>query len=87
MIPHRALTPNHHSWPRFYDLLCGPEGCNFHENGSGKTVWTCSGGFDKRFAWTILTKYFPRLDPFLTMAFFEKNGGHCDCEIAFNVGA
>jgi hypothetical protein len=84
---HRSLTPAHHSWPRFYDLLTGPEGCNFRQDGNGKTTWTCYGGWDKRFAWTILTKYFPGLDPFMTMDSFERRGGHCDCEILFNVGA
>lgn len=83
----RGMTPTHPAWPRFYNLLSGPEGCNFVEGADGKPIWTCHGGFDKRFAWSILTRYFPQVDPVASMNYFEAHGGHCDCEVLFNAGA
>lgn len=74
------MTPEHESWDEFCERLGGPEGCDFQEKG-----WKCKGGTDKTFATAILKKYYPDVDVPATLAYFEDNGGYCDCEILFNV--
>jgi hypothetical protein len=76
------ILPGHPRWMEFLQRLCGPEGCNFTE-----TRWTCFGGDDKRFSRGILAEMglsSPAIA--ISLAYFEDHGGHCDCEVVFNVG-
>ncbi len=75
----QPMTPNHPEWEEFMDRLSGEEGCNFTEEG-----WTCYGGHDKRFATAILQSM-QGVDVEASLLYFEDHGGHCDCEIVFNV--
>jgi hypothetical protein len=77
------MTPEHPQWSAFMDLLTGPEGCNFRIEENGP-MFTC-GGRKRPLARAILKKHFPQVDIEGTIDFFESHGGHCDCEIAFNV--
>lgn len=79
------MTPEHPQWNEFIALLLGEEGMNAHQEDERGWVWTCYGGNDKRFATAVLEKHFPEVDVPATLAFFEENGGYCDCEIFFNV--
>jgi len=80
----RLMTPEHPGWAQFCDRLGGPEGCDFHEDENGVPRWRCKGGLDKTFARAILDDL-PDIDVEGSLGFFEEHGGHCDCEILFNV--
>jgi len=79
-----VMTPQHPHWTKFIERLEGPEGCDFKESDEGKVTWHCKGGVDKTFAEAILTAM-GDIDVVASLAYFEENGGHCDCEILFNV--
>ena len=83
------MNPSHPRWDEFCNLLEGPEACDFKERvpGDPNTVtWTCKGGMDKTFARAILTKMgFSELATEASLVYFDDHGGHCDCEILFNV--
>jgi len=67
-------------------LLEGKCGCNFRKEGvKGKeeTLWTCFK--DYRLSHKILDNYFPKENKEKFFNFCANNGGHCDCEILFNV--
>ncbi len=83
------LTVDHHRWDEFAGILEGPDGCNFRKESPGKgkkeeTRWDCGGGSDKSIAERILGDLggfnIPR-----SLEYFDRHGGHCDCEILFNV--
>ena len=79
----QVMTVDHPEWEKFCNLLEGPEGCDFKEEGG--VTWKCSGGLDKSLAEAILKKHFPEVDIEKSMKYFEEHGGMCDCEILFNV--
>ena len=80
------MTPEHDQWDEFIEELSGPAGCDFRKDASGKTLWTCHGGNDKRLAEHILAEMGFDLDEIAASClYFEDNGGFCDCEIVFNV--
>lgn len=84
-----VMDHSHPRWNEFLDRLEGPEGCDFKEKTPGDAnsiTWKCNGGKDKTFATRILkdmdlseTEIQDSLD------YFDAHGGHCDCEILFNV--
>ena len=74
------LTPDHPRWNEFAERLEGPEGCAFTETPS----WRCYGGHDKHFAKAILESM-RGIDVEGTLRYFDEHGGHCDCEILFNI--
>ena len=78
-----VMTPRDARWAEFVERLEGPEGCNFHEDDQGSVVWSCPGGHDKPAARRILTAMGYDVDQ--SLDYFEQYGGHCDCEILFNV--
>lgn len=78
-----VMTPIHPKWEDFCSRLEGPEGCDFQEK-NGEFTWECKGGFDKTKSISILKKM-GGIDVEKSLKFFEENGGHCDCEILFNV--
>jgi rhodanese-related sulfurtransferase len=79
------MSPTHFRWPEFVSRLEGPEGCDFREE-NGKFSFKCGGGNDKSKATAILKDMgFDDLSIRQSLAYFEKHGGYCDCEILFNV--
>ena len=81
-----VMTPEHSRWEEFCKRLAGPEGCNFKTGAKhGTTMWKCAGGDDKTFATKILKAM--GMSVAASLAYFDEHGGHCDCEILFNVGA
>jgi len=74
------LTPKHNRWHEFTSRLGGSEACDFREDGT----WKCKGGIDKTFSTSILTDM-GGIDVPATLEYFTKHGGHCDCEVLFNV--
>jgi len=80
------MTPEHARWREFKNRLEGPEGCNFHENDDGTTVWDCGGGHDQsRSRATLEAMGFDEEFVAGSLQFFTDRGGHCDCEVLFNV--
>ena len=82
------MKPGNKNWDKFCDLLEGEEGCDFKEKEVGKPdtmTWRCKGGMNKDYAKAILKKYFSEINIPATMEYFDNHGGHCDCEILFNV--
>ena len=87
------LTPDHELWVWFIDRLCGPDGCDYQEDGS----WICkgsgtSGVHGKPESLPFSTKIledFKRagygIDVEGTIDYFIENGGHCDCEVVLNI--
>ena len=81
--PLEILTPEHPLWPDFCDRLGGEEGCNFQGQGQNIT-WTCQGGTNQDFSRAIL-QTMTGIDVDGSLRYFSENGGHCDCEVLFNV--
>lgn len=78
-----GLYPGHPRWDDFMNRLT--DGCDFREE-DGTTRWTCKGGTDKTIATRILREMeLTDKQTQATLAFCDANGGHCDCEIVFNV--
>ena len=77
------LTPQSERWEEFVKRLQGPEGCDFVQEKDGPT-WLCEGGDDKTFATKIL-RSMGGIDVQATLKRCHEYGGHCDCEILFNV--
>lgn len=84
----QVLTVDHFRWWEFYEKLAGEEGCNFRsendENGAERTVWNCSSSVERPFCRAILEKM-GGIDVEATLDYFGEHGGHCDCEVVFNV--
>jgi len=78
-----VMTPEHPRWEEFCNRLAGPEGCDFQKKPDGNATWKCAGGSDKTFAAKILKSM--GMDVAASLAHFDEHGGHCDCEILFNV--
>lgn len=86
-----SMTKKHPRWNEFLERLEGPEGCDFKlvgPPGRGDTTWTCDGGRDKSKAQAILADMgFTWEEIEESCEYFDNHGGHCDCEILFNVNA
>ena len=78
-----VMTPLHKRWDEFRDLLTGVDGCDFKKNKKGEHAWMCK--HDHSLTCRVLKKHFPKIDIEKTLAIFNRCGGHCDCEILFNV--
>jgi len=81
------MNHEHPRWKEFVERLMGSEGCNFQEKEPGNPnsiTWKCKGGNNKDLAIKILTDM-GNIDIEKSLTFFHRNGGHCDCEILFNV--
>lgn len=74
------VKPDSPRWEEFIDRLAGPEACDFKED----DTWKCKGGHNRDMAKRILEDM-GDVDLIETMSYFSANGGHCDCEIVFNV--
>lgn len=75
----QIMNPLHPRWTEFMDKLCGPTACNFSE-----TAWICNNSTECTFARIILST-FDNIDVDEFIRYFHMHGGHCDCEIVFNV--
>lgn len=84
MMTAAVLTPEHPRWPEFIDRLAGPEGCDFRQDEKGNYSWKCAGGSDQSLSRAILESM-GGLDVEGSLAYFSVHGGHCDCEVIFNV--
>ena len=84
------MTPEHPHWAEFTRHLGGRQGCNFQEKVPGdvtSVTWRCKGGHDQSYAAAILKNMgFSAKAVKESLAYFTEHGGHCDCEILFNVG-
>ena len=78
-----TMTPEHKRWDEFAEMLEGPTGCNLQEDESGKITWQCGGGHNKDYAAVLLLGFDVDVDK--SLSYFDNHGGHCDCEILFNV--
>jgi hypothetical protein len=75
------ITPGHPRWEEFLDRLIGPLGLDVRAGG-----WHCAGGEEKTHSRRILLAM--GLSPAAVetnLAFFERHGGYCDCEVWMNV--
>lgn len=80
-----VMTVSHPKWSEFIERLEGPEGCDFQEgvNPPETVSWKCDLKNERPLARKLLADY--DVDIEASLAYFDKNGGHCDCEICFNV--
>jgi hypothetical protein len=79
------MTTGHERWPEFVACLEGPEGCNFEETDHDFT-WDCD--HTHRYAARILLEMgLEPEDVARSIDYFKSHGGHCDCEVLFNVFA
>lgn len=75
------ITPDHPRWGEFLDRLTGPLGLDVRAGG-----WNCAGGEDKRHSRRLLVAMgLPPAAVDANLAFFERHGGYCDCEVWMNV--
>ena len=78
-----VMTPDNARWDEFVVRLEGPEGCNFHKDDEGDTLWTCKAKIERPLARKLLEKM--GMDIEESLNYFNDHGGYCDCEILFNV--
>ncbi len=84
---HQVMTPTHPRWEEFREKLSGPGFVNFRKE-YAESHWDCAGGRDKTHAIELLQEFgFNIQEIVLSCEYFSANGGFCDCEIVFNVGA
>ena len=77
------MTTKNERWDEFTEKLEGKDGCDF--TGEGKNIkWNCNGDESRPIARKILEEM-GDIDIEKTMKYFDEHGGHCDCEILFNV--
>lgn len=87
-----TMTPKHPRWAEFRNRLEGPEGCNFRRVPEGSkdpndTTWECDSN-DRTLpkARRILHNMsLSETEIINSILFFHQHGGHCDCEVVFNV--
>jgi len=80
------MSPKHPEWKDFIDVISGPEGMNFREiPGSLNFNWDCTSKIDKPICRKWLAFSDPPVDIEKSLRLFEAFGGHCDCEVVFNV--
>lgn len=71
-------------WEDLFVRLEGPDGCNFREGPNGDT-WDCKGGTDLTFTKAILGEMVDEAERDRVLSVIDVFGGHCDCEVVFNV--
>lgn len=82
------MSPKHPEWEDFIDVISGPEGMNFRGiPGSLNFNWDCTSKIDKTICRKWLAFSDPPVDVEKSLRLFEAFGGHCDCEVVFNVAA
>lgn len=88
MTLNMPMIPGHPKWEEFSKRLEGPDGCNFHYKEGLPRIpqniaWDCGGG-EFRLA-RFLLKQYPDVEVEASIAYYKAHGGHCDCEVVFNV--
>ena len=78
-----VMQPYHPDWQAFCERLSGPEGCDFQDDKVKGFTWCCGGGKDQSRSRAILETMDVDVDKSLEV--FSAAGGHCDCEVLFNV--
>ena len=80
------MMPEHERWEEFTKLLEGPEGCDFQKDEHDDITWVCGGDRDQSKSKAILTSMgFTPVQVEASLNYFTDHGGHCDCEVLFNV--
>lgn len=79
------MVPGHSRWDEFCNKLEGPEGCNFRKDEGGEIIWDCDWTGKRPKTRAILSAM--GMDVEGSLAYFTEEGGHCDCEVLFNVRA
>ena len=82
----QVMTPAHFRWGEVVEALSGPGGCDFRRAEDGEWVWTCDGDKARPKARAVL-EGMGGIDVEASLVYFGEHGGHCDCEIVFNVEA
>lgn len=78
----KPMTKEHPDWDDFLRRLEGPGGCNFKPD----MTWKCNCSSKRLLATKILTDMGLGVEEIeQSMDYFSHYGGHCDCEIVFNV--
>ena len=89
-----VMTPYHPRWAEFAEKLSGPEGCNFREkpleqrkDALDTLTWDCdSKDVEKPLSRKILLSMGATdREVEQSIGFFTGSGGHCDCEVVFNI--
>lgn len=79
------ITKDQPKWDTFCDELA--KAVNFREDEKGSWSWNCD--HDLRMSIKILHDMVlagdDEIDVAGTLEYFRENGGHCDCEVLFNV--
>jgi len=78
------MNPYHPEWETFVERLEGIEGCYFRKDPEKGVVWNCGRDGDQLGHTRMLLKNMI-LNVEQSLAVFEACGGHCDCEVLFNV--
>ena len=84
-----TMTTDHPRWKEFYGVLEGPKACDFKQKVEGDpktTTWKCDNTNTRPFARKALESM-GGFDIEASLKYFTAHGGHCDCEILFNVDA
>lgn len=74
-----VLTNRHDRWEEFTERLGGSEACDFTEDGT----WKCDG--ETLTMSRAILESMGGIDIEETLDYFQEHGGHCDCEVLFNV--
>jgi hypothetical protein len=72
-----TMTPHHPRWDEFCERLAGPE------NGAN-AIDACAHDHTAAIA-TLFAMGFSEDDVTASLDYFTAHGGHCDCEILFNL--
>jgi len=78
------MKPGHPRWEEFRERLEGEEGINMIEVDVEGYTFSCYNGFERPLTRALLKK-FEGVDVEGSLKYFAENGGHCDCEVLFNV--
>jgi hypothetical protein len=78
-----VMTPKHSHWAAFYEQL--DTAVHPKPRKDGRQVSKCV--HDHRAVRRVLSRGDYKCDPSLSIAYFQANGGYCDCEVLWNVGA
>ncbi len=80
------IAPGHERWDEFVRRLEGPEGCWIRTKESGGPVWDCDGNHE-RASRILRAMGCSSAEIRVSLEYFERHGGYCDCEILLNVDA
>ena len=88
---HHYMSPEHPRWYGFARRLEGPNGCNFTQtdpNDPRSIRWTCDSSPERTKTRAILAAMgFSPAFIDRSLSYFDEHGGHCDCEVLFNVSS